>query len=172
MVIKITGHSAESLQKAAKQIQDYCDRLVDNNEVFLSQLCANGIVAASGHLSNVADDYDPPDFESQDPHTVGGSTGNMSATLSLVGEQAAFVEFGAGIHYNGTPNGSPHPLGVELGFTIGSYGFGQGLKDEWHYKSGGEWKVSQGTPAAMPLFHAKQAIEDTVVMTAKAAFRS
>ena len=171
MVINITGHSAKSLLKAAKAVERYRDKLIDNNEVFLEQLLDNGMMMARDHLSNVADDYDPPDFEADKPKSIGGG-GNMSATLSLVGEQAAFVEFGAGIHYNGMPGDSPHPLGVELGYTIGSYGMGQGRKEHWYYKDGGTWKITEGTPAAMPLFHAKQAIEDTVFMTAKEAFRS
>lgn len=149
----------------------YRDRVIDNNKIFLDQLCDNGIIAASGHLSNVADDYDPPDFEKQEPQSVGGGEGKMSATLSLVGEQAAFVEFGAGIHYNGNPGGSSHPLGVELGYTIGSYGMGQGLKEYWQYKSGGTWYTTQGTPTAMPLYHAGQTIRNTLVMTAKLAFK-
>ena len=121
-----------------------------------------------GHLSNVDDKYDPPDFEAEAPHAAMGSNGNVSAVLSLIGEQAAFVEFGAGIHYNPVPNSSTHPLGVELGYTIGSYGFHQGLKDGWYHAG----EMYHGTPAAMPLFHAKRAIEDNVVSIARKAFRS
>lgn len=39
-----------------------------------------------------------------------------------------FIEFGAGIHYNGSAGSSPHPKGNEFGYTIGSYGKGLGKK--------------------------------------------
>ena len=172
MVIKITGHSAESLQKAARQVEKYRDKLIDNNAVFLSMLMDDAIVQTSGLLSSVAHDYEPPDFETQDPLMSGGSSPKMSATLSLVGEDAAFVEFGAGIHYNPTPNSSSHPKGVELGYTIGSYGMHQGLQDEWHYRSGGTWKSSQGTWAAMPLYKAKLKMVERAAHIAKKTFRS
>ena len=165
MVIKISGHSAKSLSDAAKQVLQYRDKLASKNELYVSWLCDEGIKQARGHLSNVDDKYDPPDFEAEAPHAAMGSNGNVSAVLSLIGEQAAFVEFGAGIHYNPVPNSSTHPLGVELGYT---YGFHQGLKDGWYHAG----EMYHGTPAAMPLFHAKRAIEDNVVSIARKAFRS
>ena len=168
MVIKISGHSAKSFKEAAKQVLQYRDKLADKNELYVSWLCDEGIKQARGHLSNVDDKYDPPGFETEAPHAAMGSNGNVSAVLSLIGEQAAFVEFGAGIHYNPVPNSSTHPLGVELGFTIGSYGAHQGLHEEWTHKG----ETYQGTPAAMPLFHAKRAIEDNATSIARKAFRS
>ena len=172
MVIKITGHSAESLQKAAKKVEAYRDQLIDNNAAFLSTLLSYGVREGYNHNNNVAKDYDPPDFERVDPLMSGGSSPKMSATLSLVGEDAAFVEFGAGVHFNGHPGDSPHDLGAELGFTIGSYGMHQGYNDYWYYKEDGEWKKSHGTPAAMPLFRAKKEMEQRLVSVAKEAFRS
>lgn len=93
MVIKISGHSAKSLSDAAKQVLQYRDKLASKNELYVSWLCDEGIKQARGHLSNVDDKYDPPDFEAEAPHAAMGSNGNVSAVLSLIGEQAAFVEF-------------------------------------------------------------------------------
>ena len=94
----------------------------------------------------------------------------MSSTIRLVGDDVAFVEFGAGIHFNGHPNSSPNPYGVKLGYTIGSYGLGQGLNEYWFYKDGGEWKVSEGTEATMPLFHASEAIKQEYLDVARKVF--
>ena len=172
MVIKITGHSAESLQKAAKKVLEYRDKVMDNNVIFLSKLLRAGTDEGYNYNNNVADDYDPPDFEKDDPLVSdGGISPNMTATLSLVGEQAVFVEFGAGIHYNGKAGSSPHDLGVELGYTIGSYGMGQGANDYWFHKEGGEWVQSEGTEAAMPLFRAGQAMRNNLVSKAREAFK-
>ena len=172
MVIKITGHSAESLQKAARQVEAYRDELIDNNAAFLSILLDIGIMEGDKMNNSVARDYEPPTFDKEDPLMSGGNSPKMLATLSLVGEDAAFVEFGAGVHYNGEAGSSPHPWGADLGFTIGSYGMHQGLNDYWFYKEDGEWKKSHGTPAEMPLFRAGQAMRNNLMRVAREAFRS
>ena len=172
MVIKITGHSAESFQKAARQVEAYRDELIDNNAAFLSILLDIGIMEGDKMNNSVAKGYEPPTFDKEDPLMSGGNSPKMLATLSLVGEDAAFVEFGAGVHYNGEAGSSPHPWGADLRFTIGSYGYGLGKNDSWHYQSGAGWKTSKGTEATMPLFHAGQAMRNNLMMVARQAFRS
>lgn len=48
---------------------------------------------------------------------------NVSVVIAA-GEDAVWVEFGAGVYHNGSAGSSPHPKGSELGFTIGGYGKG------------------------------------------------
>lgn len=76
------------------------------------------------------------------------------------GEEAVFIEYGAGVHYNGNPGDSPHPWGLEQGFVIGGYGQGKGVNDAWGYRdSNGNILITHGTPAAMPMYHgAEEAI--------------
>lgn len=73
------------------------------------------------------------------------------------GEDAVFCEFGAGVYWNGSAGASPNPYGAELGFTIGSYGMGNGTKKAWAFKleDGGDWLVTHGTPATMPMYRAR-----------------
>jgi hypothetical protein len=172
MVINITGHSEKSLLKAAKAVERYRDQVMANNAAFLSTLLSYGVREGYKHVNNVGDNYDPPDFDRVDPLMSDGNSPKASATLSLVGEQAVFVEFGAGIHYNGAPGTSSHDLGLKFGYTIGSYGMGQGRNEYWFYKEDGEWKKSEGTPTAMPLFKAKVEMEQRIPSVAKEAFRS
>ena len=68
------------------------------------------------------------------------------------GEDAVWVEFGAGVHYNGSAGTSPHPKGSELGFTIGGYGKGMGKKDVWGFYEDGELRLTHGAPATMPMY--------------------
>ena len=50
-----------------------------------------------------------------------------NATLVIAhGKDAVFMEFGAGVYFNGAVGSSPNPWGAGLGFTIGSYGKGNG----------------------------------------------
>lgn len=70
------------------------------------------------------------------------------------GEEAVFIEFGAGVYNNGAAGTSPHPWGAENGFLIGSYGKGFGRRRIWGYRNeNGEVILTHGTPAAMPMYH-------------------
>lgn len=169
MMITINGTSAKSLRQAANKVRRYKNGVVTKNKDFLKDLAALGINAGIERLNFVADDYVPPDFTTYNPHVYGdGKKGPMSITLRLAGEQATFVEFGAGVHFNGNPHSSPHPWGVEFGYTIGDYGMHQGLNDGWWYKG----HYYHGTPAAMPLFYASRKIEEKARVAALVNFRS
>ena len=75
------------------------------------------------------------------------------------GEDAVFVEFGAGVYHNGSAGTSPNPWGGDLGYTIGSYGQGKGKYKTWgYYDKNGKLVKTHGTPASMPMYNAaKQA---------------
>lgn len=89
------------------------------------------------------------------------------------GEDAVFMEFGAGVFYNGSVGSSPHPLGAGLGFTIGSYGKGNGAKQVWGFTdANGEFHLTHGTPASMPLYKAVESIRQNIVQIAREVFNS
>ena len=71
------------------------------------------------------------------------------------GEDAVWVEFGAGVTHNGAVGSSPNPLSAEngLGFAIGTFGT-NGSKDKWAFTENGQTLWSYGTPADMPLYNA------------------
>lgn len=82
-------------------------------------------------------------------------------TVSVViadGEDAVWAEFGTGVYYNGSVGQSPNPYGDKLGFTIGSYGYGNGRKETWGYydEATGDLTFTRGVAATMPLYHAVQ----------------
>lgn len=99
--------------------------------------------------------------------------GGTQATLILSGAQMVFIEFGAGVHYNGIVGSSPHPKGAELGFTIGSYGNGNGQYDTWfYYDENGNLIETYGTEATMPMFSASNEIELKMIRIAKEVFKN
>lgn len=70
------------------------------------------------------------------------------------GDEAVFIEYGAGVYHNGAAGASPHPWGAEQGFLIGTYGEGKGRQNAWVYRDGsGNIVITHGTPAAMPMYH-------------------
>lgn len=96
------------------------------------------------------------------------------------GKAVAFIEFGAGVHYN---SGASYPLPKPSGIVgIGEYGKKQGKKDEWRYKgeagtngtpsSDGRTIKTHGNPAQMPMYHALVAMQDEVYRIVREAFRN
>lgn len=87
------------------------------------------------------------------------------------GEDAVWVEFGAGVYHNGSVGSSPHPEGARLGFTIGGYGKGYGAKRMWGYWSeDDELVLTRGTPAVMPMYNALKTVCEQINEIAKEVF--
>jgi hypothetical protein len=101
------------------------------------------------------------------------SQGDNTTVIIASGKDAVFMEFGAGVYYNGAVGSSPNPLGTALGFTIGSYGKGNGRKEVWAYDGGdGQIHLTHGTPASMPLYRAVQSVSRDIVRIAREVFAS
>lgn len=94
---------------------------------------------------------------------------NISVVIAN-GQDAVWVEFGAGVHYNGAPGTSPHPKGAELGFTIGGFGKGMGNRKTWGFYRDGELQLTHGTPAAMPMYSAVETVCDKISDIAREVF--
>lgn len=76
------------------------------------------------------------------------------ASIVVASGAAIFIEFGAGVYHNGDVGTSLHPLGRQLGFTIGSYPSkhppSQGAKPFWEV----DGRLTRGTEAQMVLYYA------------------
>jgi hypothetical protein len=95
---------------------------------------------------------------------------NLSVVIAD-GEDAVWVEFGAGVHHNGSAGSSPHPSGAELGFTIGGYGKGRGKRETWGYYEDGELRLTHGTPATMPMYRAVKTVCDELTNITREVFQ-
>lgn len=137
------------------------------NSEFVRRLAEVGIPVIDNRMGSGEGDSNPA-------HTtrieVTGDADNAIARLVVEGEDLLFIEFGAGIYYN---NGNIHPKGAENGYTIGSYGKGQGLyPGYWWYKDGDRLRFSRGTEATMPVYHASLEIIQKIDQIAKEVFSS
>lgn len=161
--------SVGSVESVIKQIEEYKQSLVFKTEQLLKELGKIGIQTIDAKMSNIVGDSDPSHYA----FVRISSYGNYSkATIILQGHDIGFIEFGAGIHYNGAAGSSPHPKGQQMGYTIGSYGMGKGANDYWKYydEDQGRFKTSQGTKAAMPMYNAEVEIMRQVKQVAKKVF--
>ena len=163
-----------SVDRAVREIRAYSERGRRKTEELrerVSNLIAND--ARTAFASAIA----------SDDLREGGIPGNVDVSVRADGDNvtiivadgkdAVFMEFGAGVYYNGAVGSSPHPLGAGLGMTIGSYGKGLGKRAVWGYLGDdGELHLTHGAPASMPLYRAVQSVAMNIVDIAREVFAS
>lgn len=161
--------SVSSVENAIKQIEEYKRSLVLKTSQLLDELGKIGIRTIDQKMSSIQGDSDPNHYAFVKMNSYGSFT---RATIILQGRDVLFIEFGSGVHYNGATGSSPHPKGQQMGYTIGSYGKGQGANDSWVYfnEEHGRFETSQGTKAAMPMYNAEVEIRKAIKSVAKKVF--
>lgn len=168
-VIKFNLDSRD-IERAIKELREYRRELNAKLEKFIALLLQDGITVARAQLmSTVGDSVQG---------IIGFGVDNdgeiISATVSLEGEDALFIEFGAGIAYN---TGKQHPLAGEFGYGVGTYpsknppnkAMNPGY---WYYRENGELVRSIGTGASMPIFTAAETMRNNLIKRASEVFRS
>lgn len=160
--------SEKSIQKAIDELNQYKRNLRSKNDEFVKRLAELGIPIINQNIASAAGDSD----KSHNTYIKLNSFGDYSqATLVCEGKDLLFIEFGAGVHFNGAAGSSPHPKGQEFGYTIGSYGKGQGKQDSWYYYAdSGESVLSHGTQATMPVYRASVEIRNKIREVAREVF--
>ena len=158
------------IQKAVREIRQYKQSLVNKNALFVQRLGEIGIPVIDSRIAAAQGDSN----KNHNTYIRLNSFGSYSqAVLVVEGKDLLMLEFGAGIHYNGAAGSSPHPKGQEFGYTIGSYGRGQGANDFWFYTADtGESVMSHGTQATMPVYNASVEILQRIKEIAKEVFSS
>lgn len=163
--------STDSIENAIQQIRWYKEELRYKTSIFVQRLAEIGIIVIDSHKFTEGDSDTSFEGVTSYVRLEEGST-SSKAILYLDGKDVAFVEFGAGVHYNGSVGSSPNPNGQKFGFTIGSYGKGQGANDSWVYydEESGKFKTSHGTKAAMPMYYAHKYMCENFARVAKEVF--
>lgn len=170
--------SVSSLEKLKNDLLNYKNNdLPKRLDRFVLRLAESGIPTIETNIASAGYTYDEKGIESGSDTThktyvkLDRLVGMSKATLILDGEEILFIEFGAGVHYNGTSGSSQHPKGQENGFLIGTYGMGYGSQQVWgYYADSGELVLTHGTKATMPMYKASQVIIKNVVKIAREVF--
>ena len=167
-----------SVQKAIDGLEDY-KRELDRKCETLRQRVAEVMskTAQHGFDGAIVDDYTEI---TQDKLGIGPKKASVSVSVTregnamLViasGQDAVFVEFGAGVTHNGSVGHSPNPLAEENGlpFKIGSHGE-KGADPKWAFKDKGVKYWTYGTPAGMPMYRAVMAVAPQIADIAREVF--
>lgn len=163
--IKVTL-SPDGIARAVKEIDDWSRSLQRRIETFTQRLAEEGYSIANVILSGAN--------EGVEPGSVSVSIDNVSghivytAGYYLTGDQAVFVEFGAGVYHNGPVGSSLHPKGEQMGMTIGQYRPGSlGRFEAWRKPNG---EVTHGTPTYMPIYSSSQELAQKILEIANEVF--
>ena len=160
---KRLSHELEKYEKEKlRQLETFRQRLAEEigkeaQRVFNSSSVDDIIKGGTPHNANVSVSV--------------SHSGNVSIIIAD-GEDAVWCEFGAGVYHNGSVGTSPNPYGSEHGLTIGSYGTGKGANKAWAYKGeDGEWVVTHGTVATMPMYRALLSVANRSIDIAREVFK-
>ena len=165
------GLSEKEIDRAIKELEEYKKDFEKKCEE-LRQLVAERIrqKAQEGFNGAIVDDLTAESGGARMAEVSVVTEDSDDVTLVIAqGTDAVWVEFGAGVYHNGAVGSSPNPYGANLGFTIG--GFGEnGKKQTWGFYENGDLKITHGTPATMPMFHAVQDVLADIGDIAKEVF--
>ena len=163
--------NATSINKAIRELEKHKQDVIRKSELFRKRVAEKiSDYSASGFNGAIVDDITAK--------SGGARMANVSMSIedgdgvSIVianGEDAVWVEFGAGVYHNGAAGSSPNPYGQELGFTIGGYGT-NGTKKTWGFYEGDQLIITHGTPATMPMYNAVQRVVQDMATIAREVF--
>ena len=168
---KVYPLSVDGINRLVNDLENYKKQLLTKAEQLLNELSKRGIKTAKERIQGTIGDSDKHvKVEVSDISYVGN---NVIFTITAEGEDILFIEFGAGVFYNGGVVGkSPHPWGEEMGYVIGKYpkgrkGYSLGRFMSWTTPSG---KISMGTKASMPMLGAMETMYRDVDDACKKVF--
>lgn len=156
-VIKV-DLSQSSVENAIKELKKYKLELAKKNREFIQAIESLGYTVLNSNVFSISHYYRGDDISVQSTHNTKGNSYVVSATISVRGEQCAFIEFGAGVTFNTNAGASLHPKGQELGMTIGSYNPSSknATSPTGWFKPGGEH--TYGVPTYAPLWKTREQI--------------
>ena len=171
--------SQKGIQQLIKDLKNYRDVILPNKcRQLVTRLAEIGIQTAKVHISESPLGHYVTIRTEIEPSAIGcrailiatGATktsdgyGNFNTLLA--------IEFGAGIHYNSTPN----PKANDLGFGVGTFpGQLHAFQEEgWFYwdENSQSWKHAYGVKATMPMYKAGEKIIRNIRKIAREVFSS
>lgn len=163
--------SEQDINRAIKELKQY-EKEITQKTALLREKIAERLkdLSQSGFDGAIVDDLLQGTPRTAEVDVSVKHRGKISVVIAK-GEDAVWVEFGAGVHHNGSVGSSPHPSGTELGFTIGGYGKGMGKKDTWGFYKDGELHLTHGTPSVMPMYNAVKTVCAEITDIAKEVFQ-
>ena len=169
--------SVKGIEALKRQLLQYKDSLPIKCEKLVSRLLQSGVAVSQSKIS----ESPLGKYVTVTTNISADKMGCKGILLAkgAVKEQEGYapfsillaIEFGAGIHFNPTPN----PLiSSEFPYGVGTFpGQTHAYQDMWWYwdENTQEWKPTHGVKATMPMYSADMEIIQNVVKYAKEVFK-
>jgi hypothetical protein len=179
--LKANCLSVSSLEALVRDLKQYnedlstkCEKVVTRLSEIATEVIEKQIGLAGFKIDGTTKDGTEIESGSRTEHTTASSISNQGsksvAEIKVAGQDILFIEFGAGVHYNGAKGSSPHPKGQQLGMLIGTYGKGMGSRQVWGYVEDGVTILTHGTKATMPMYEAIKAVYEQAPKVVKEVF--
>lgn len=162
--------STRGIGNAIRELKAYKQEIRRNTELFQKRFAQEVAKLAQAGFDVSYLDYQIDGETTPATVAVDVTSAGDTCFVTAYGEDAVWIEFGAGVYYNGNAGSSPNPWGEKLGYTIGSYGKGQGKRKVWGYYRDGELILTHGTPATMPMYNALKQACDNIWSIAREVF--
>ena len=159
--------SEASIDNAIREFDAFRQWIEQKTEELNERLATVGALAAANGFYSAIYDGDDADVK------VSAYPVEDGWIVAANGHAVAFIEYGAGVYFNGT---EPYPQTGDIVrppemAKIGEYGKGRGKQDWWVYiDSAGHKHFTHGNPAAMPMFYATEQIRREIDAIAKEVF--
>lgn len=162
--INISLKSLSDVESAINELENLKKWISQKSTELNEKLAYVGAYVASTGFYEGGDETDPP----TSVEALKENDGKVWK-IRASGKAVFFIEFGAGVYYNGSePYPEPRPSGV---VGIGEYGLGHGKQDAWLFTDDeGKSHYTHGTPATMPMYRAKQEIKNRLEEIARQVF--
>lgn len=175
--IEVNVFSQKSIKQAIKELKEYKKWVLDKTEQLLEEFAKAGFEIVDENMQKASYTFDEKGIQSgsDTTHTTKVKMkrkGNViTADLIVEGKELMFIEFGAGVYYNGSAGSSPHPKGAVNGMIIGSYGKHHGIQKVWgYYNDSGSLILTHGVQAQMPVYKAEIEIIQNYINIARRVF--
>lgn len=178
MTITIDPFSLDSIKEAQKKLSSYKRKLKGKTKKLAERLVELGRNYASDYFDTAVYDIDYYDGEPLEVTNFyitteeDSSDGVCRYTINASGKAIAFIEFGAGVHFNGggDPYHETRPEGI---VGIGEYGQKRGKQQSWSYKGfDGQSRRTSGTPEQPGMWLSAQEMRSKLLQIAKEVFKS
>ena len=161
----------KEIDKAINELKKYKQDFLKKVEIYRKRMAEEIANSASFNFSGATMEHTIGGISRKPDVSVNVSERGDISVVVANGEDAVWCEFGAGVYFNGSVGTSRNPYGIELGFTIGSYGKGYGKGNAWgYYDESGELVITRGTPATMPMYNAAKEVTKNAIKIAREVF--
>ena len=169
--------NTREINKAIIELREYNRWVEKKTRQIAEELSLIGITEASIRFANAQ--YDGVnDIQVMTTESANGD--GYVFTIKAEGQAVCFIEFGAGVYHNTAAYPLEKPEGV---VGIGEYGKGKGNQNYWAYygqpgsngrvinkKNGKQVVITQGNPAAMPMYYSSSEMKQRILSIAKEVF--